>query len=331
MERVDYQQLLVQDLVNLDKTGELDYSPWYQRRSVWTTSQKSYLINTLHEQKPIPALYVRYSLDLDRGKTVREVVDGQQRTRAILEYCRDEFPARHPSAKERRSLSQLSRKQRQEFLLTALPVGYLLGASDSDVIEIFGRINSVSKNLNAQEKRNAQFSGEFKQFCLQQSASRVEFWRKYHIFTATDIARMNEVQFISDLTLNLLEGLSNLNQKKLDALYGQFDECFPGSSEMTRRLDRVFDFVVDLGPGAIRDTVFNRQPLFFSLLIALDSWGKLDSRRAEDALREMDARYRLESSRQTAGDREFVVASTATTQGIQQRRIRHDYICGFLG
>ena len=331
MERVDYQQLLVQDLVNLDKTGELDYSPWYQRRSVWTTSQKSYLINTLHEQKPIPALYVRYSLDLDRGKTVREVVDGQQRTRAILEYCRDEFPARHPSAKERRALSQLSRNQRQEFLLTALPVGYLLGASDSDVIEIFGRINSVSKNLNAQEKRNAQFSGEFKQFCLHQSASRVEFWRAYHIFTATDIARMNEVQFISDLTLNFMEGLSDLNQKKLDALYGQFDECFPSSSEMTRRLDRVFDFVVDLEPSAIRDTVFNRQPLFFSLLIALDSWKGLDGKKAEDALREMDARYRLESDRQTAADREFVAASTATTQRIRQRRIRHDYICGFLG
>ena len=331
MERVDYQQLLIQDLVNLNKTRELDYSPWYQRRSVWLTSQKSYLINTLHEQKPIPALYVRYSLDLDRGKTVREVVDGQQRTRAILEYCQDKFPARHPATGERRTLSQLSRKQRQEFLLTALPVGYLLGASDSDVIEIFGRINSVSKSLNAQEKRNAQFSGEFKQFCLEQAASRVDLWRAYHIFTANDIARMNEVQFVSELILNFLEGLSDLSQEKLNALYRKFDEHFPCYGEMTHRLDRVFDFVIDLNPAVVRDTVFNRQPLFFSLLVALDSRERLDGKRAEDALREMDARYRLESGRKTAADLDFVAASTATTQRIRQRKIRHDYICGFLG
>ena len=331
MERVDYQQLLVQDLVNLDKTGELDYSPWYQRRSVWTTSQKSYLINTLHEQKPIPSLYVRYALDMDRGKTVREVVDGQQRTRAILDYCQDKFPARHPATRERRTLSQLSRKQRQEFLLTALPVGYLLGASDSDVIEIFGRINSVSKSLNAQEKRNAQFSGEFKQFCLEQAASRVDLWRTYHIFSANDIARMNEVQFISDLTLNFMEGLSALNQKKINALYGQFDECFPRYSEMTHRLDLVFDLIVDLDPSAIRDTVFNRQPIFFSLLMVLNSRENLDSRRVEDALREMDARYRLESERQAVADLEFVAASTAATHQMRHRKIRHDYICRFLG
>ncbi|MBA2705885.1 MAG: hypothetical protein H0U60_18770 [Blastocatellia bacterium] len=30
MERVDYQSLVVQDLVNLHKAGELDLNPWYQ-------------------------------------------------------------------------------------------------------------------------------------------------------------------------------------------------------------------------------------------------------------------------------------------------------------
>ena len=212
MDRVDYQSLMVQDIRNLDSSGELNYSPWYQRRSVWTTPQKSYLINTLIEQKPIPAIYVRYSLDLDRGKTVREVVDGQQRIRAILGFCRNEFSAKHPENGARQIYSQLSRNTaRRPSRITAIPVGYLLGATDADVIDIFGRINSVSKSLNAQEKRNSAFSGEFKQFCLRQASSRVELWRAYNIFTANDIARMNEVQFISDLALNLLEGLSDFS------------------------------------------------------------------------------------------------------------------------
>ena len=330
MERVDYQQLLVQDILNLNNSGELDYSPWYQRRSVWTIPQKSYLINTLHEQKPIPTIYLRYMIDLDRGKTIREVVDGQQRIRAILEYCRDQFSALFPDSGDRRLLSQLNRVQRQNFLITSIPVAYLLGASDIDVIEIFGRINSVSKTLNPQERRNSKFSGSFKQFCLSQAATRVEFWRSYNIFTANDIARMQEVQFVSDLTFNLLYGLSDLNHGKLNGVYEKFDNNFPCDQDLAIRLDHLFDFIVDLNSSVISDTIFNRQPIFFSLLLILDTLQSLDAKSVEDALFDMDARYNLPNEQQTLLDRNFVAASTSSTQRLNQRQIRHSYIKSFL-
>ena len=330
MDRVDYQSLMVQDIRNLDNSGELNYSPWYQRRSVWTTPQKSYLINTLIEQKPIPAIYVRYSLDLDRGKTIREVVDGQQRIRAILGFCRNEFSVKPSEKGDRQTFSQLSRTQREGFLLTAIPVGYLLGATDADVIDIFGRINSVSKSLNAQEKRNSAFSGEFKQFCLHQASSRVELWRTYNIFTANDIARMNEVQFISDLALNLLEGLSDFSPAKLYDTYCKFDEDFPRQAEVAQRMDRLFDVIADIEPSVIRDTIFSRQPIFFSLLLVMDSMDKLEVPKVVASLYEIDARFHQDSEFQTEDDQQFVVASTATTQRIRQRTIRAAYIRRFL-
>jgi hypothetical protein len=37
MDRVEYQPLMVQDLINLNRQGELNLEPWYQRRSVWTS------------------------------------------------------------------------------------------------------------------------------------------------------------------------------------------------------------------------------------------------------------------------------------------------------
>ena len=330
MDRVDYQSLLVQDIRNLDDSGELNYSPWYQRRSVWTTPQKSYLINTLIEQKPIPAIFIRYVPDLDRGKTIREVVDGQQRIRAILGFCGNEFSVKHPEAGAKQTFSQLSRAQREAFLLTAIPVGYLLGATVPDVIDIFGRINSVSKNLNAQEKRNSQYSGEFKQFCLYQASSRVELWRTYNIFTANDIARMNEVQFISDLALNLLDGLSDFNPTRLSGTYRKFEEDFPRHDEVSQRMDRLFDFIVDIDPTVIRDTIFSRQPIFFSLLMVMDSMQKLETPKVVKALHEIDARYHQDSETQTEDDQQFVGASTATTQRIRQRKIRDVYIRRFL-
>ncbi len=215
-------------------------------------------------------------------------------------------------------------------MLTAIPVGYLLGATDADVIDIFGRISSVSKSLNAQEKRNSAFSGEFKQFCLHQASSRVELWRTYDIFTANDIARMNEVQFISDLALNLLEGLSDFSPAKLYNIYRKFDEDFPHQAEVAQRMDRLFDSLVDIGPSVIRDTIFRRQPIFFSLLLVMDSMKKLAVPKVVNSLYEIEARFHQDSEYQTEDDQQFVVASTATTQRIRQRTIRDAYIRRFL-
>ena len=94
MDRVDYQSLIVQDLLNDHKDGKLNLNPWYQRRSVWTAAQKSYLINTLFQRKPIPAIYIRHAIDLKQQRSIKEVVDGQQRSRAIIEYCSGNFLAR---------------------------------------------------------------------------------------------------------------------------------------------------------------------------------------------------------------------------------------------
>lgn len=327
MDRVEYQPLLIQDMLNYHRSGELNLSPWYQRRSTWTTPQKAYFINTLLEQKPIPAIYVRYSIDLDQGKTIKEIVDGQQRSRAIIEYCSDEFSAKSSPATARKTFSQLERTQRGTFLLTAIPIGNLVGATDEDVIDIFGRINSVSKTLNQQEKRNAAYSGELKQFCLSQASSRIAFWRHYNLFSANEIARMIEVQFISDVTYNMLNGLSDFSQKKVDDFYKEYDEDFPHYKTVAARLDRIFDFIAKLDVSSLRDTVFTRQPIFFSLLIVLDSLPTLDAKRIGKALHEIDDRYH---DAQNKKDQQFIDASSATTQRIRQREIRDTYLREFL-
>jgi hypothetical protein len=334
MDRVEYEKLIVQDLLNLNKNEELNLNPWYQRRSVWLPPQKAYLINTLFEKKPIPSLYIRHSLDIEAEKSIKEVVDGQQRIRAILEYAADSFSARHPNYTKRVKYSQLTRNEIESFKLTSVSVGYLLGATDEDVIEIFGRLNSVAKTLNAQEKRNAQFSGEYKQFCLRQAAMRVIMWRNLGVFTANDISRMEEVQFISDLILNLLNGLSDYSTAKLYNIYKEFDNEFPKQAEISKRLERVFSHLAALKPDSVSDTVFSRPPLFFSLCIVIDSIPKgLHVTKTEAALFEID--HIIRSDTPIAGrskeEGDFITACTASTQRIKQRKIRHAFIRTRLG
>lgn len=332
MERVDYQSLVIQDVLNLEKQGELNLNPWYQRRSVWKESQKSYLINTLFERKPIPTIYIRHTIDIEKEKSIKEVVDGQQRIRAILSYYKDEISSLHPEIGKRVKYKELNGLQKQKFLMTPLPVGYLQSATDADVIDIFARINSVAKSLNSQEKRNAQYSGLFKQFCVAESTKRLEFFRKYGIFSANDFSRMNEVQFMADLIINLIDGLTGYSSKKLDDYYKRYDDNFEYGEETSIKLNNIFDNIICLNPDVIMNTIFQRPPLFFSLIMAIqDRLQDIDTKRLEQSLIDIDAIYNIEEIKEKSPkDIDFYNAISATTQGEKQRKIRDEYIKGFI-
>lgn len=336
MERVDYESMLVQDLLNAHTRGELNVSPWYQRRSVWTTAHKSYLINSIFSTMPVPTIYLRHTLDIERELTVKEVVDGQQRCRSLIDFRNNLFNARHPAHARRIYFRDLTGAQREQFLMSKLPTAQLIGADDADVIEIFGRLNAVSKTLNAQEKRAAQYSGEFHQFCLKQSVRHLPLWRDRGIFSATEISRMQEVQFIADLSLSMLNGITDFQAARITRAYREWDEEFPQREELSQRFDRVFNQIAALRPESIKDSIFHRSPLFYSLIVVLDSLGSdgrtLSPRYIEDCLAEIDARFN--DSRPITGrpeqDVEFVSASTSTTQRIRQRNVRDRYIRSYF-
>ncbi|WP_295051388.1 hypothetical protein, partial [Sulfuricurvum sp.] len=193
----------------------------------------------------------------------------------------------------------------------------------------FGRINSVSKSLNGQEKRNAAYSGEMKQLCLRQASSRVSFWRNCNVFTANDIARMSEVQFVSDLIYSLINGLSGYSASYLDNMYKMYDESFPQMDEISNQLDFIFDFAASINPEKISDTIFNRQPIFFSLLYVIHTKQTLSIKKVEQAIIEIDERFSSDINKSDE-DINFYNACSSTTQGIASRRIRHSYILSFM-
>jgi hypothetical protein len=333
MERVDYESMVIQDIINAHQREELNISPWYQRRAVWTNAHKSYLINSIFELMPVPSIYIRHTIDLERERTVKEVVDGQQRVRSILDYRGDGFTARHPEHAGRVKYSELTVGQRNTFLMSKLPVAYLIGADDSDVIEIFGRLNAVSKTLNAQEKRSAQYSGEFHQFCLREAVVRLPIWRNFNIFTANDISRMGEVQFTAELSMALVRGLSDYSAKRIDDAYREWDEDFPDRVQVAKRLERIYLAVAALRTEVIKETIFARSPVFYSLALVLDARTKIPNTAVlEQIMVDIDARFNdaRPASERPREDLAFVAACTASTQRIRSRQVRFDYIESFF-
>ena len=145
---------------------------------------------------------------------------------------------------------------------------------------------------------------------------------------------MQEVQFIADLSISMLDGIIDFQAARITRAYKIWDEDFPEKSELDRRFDRVFDYIASVKPEAFRDTVFNRSPLFYSLVVVLDSLPKLPSPAATaDLLFEIDNRFLdpRPTSERPEQDLAFVNASTATTQRIRQRTTRDTYIRSFFG
>lgn len=330
MERVDYESLLIQDILNSHERKELDISPWYQRRAVWTPPQKAYLINTVHEKKPVPSIYIRHKIDLESEKSLKEVVDGQQRIRCVLEYRQGDFAARHPAHDRPVKYEQLTKNERIAFLQTALSVGYLVGASDRDVIEIFARINTVAKTLNPQEKRNAAFSGAFKQFALAEAVERLPFWRENTIFTDNDISRMIEVQFVSDLVMNLIEGLQDFSASHLTSYYSKNDIQFAPESDIKKRLDRLFSQILALPSGTLKGTVFARPQVLFNLLLVLDGLAKTPSVNAiQKCIEDIDSRVeavRSGENRSALTPDVYEAFTGGNMHRIRSRRVRRDTI-----
>lgn len=332
MLRVDYESVVIQDIENFHKRDELNLNPWYQRRSVWSNSQKAYLINSIFENKPIPTCYVRHYLDVDNEKSIKEVVDGQQRLRAVLSFLNDEFAAPKISGGNRVKYSALSPAERAKFRMQKLSIGYLIDAGNNDVIDIFGRLNSVSKTLNDQEKRNARFSGAMKQFCLRQGAMYVDFWKDSRLFSATEISRMTEVQFSSELTYNLMNGLSDLSQDRLNRMYLEHDEDFVKANQVAKRFDAVMKLMLVVEDD-IEASVFSRAPIFFSLFLAVDA-NKVSTKKIRSVIAEIDQIYNEIDENGPSGvdaaDADFYNACVASTQRIKSRQVRHDYIAALL-
>lgn len=334
MERVDYERIIIRELLDAYERNELNIHPWYQRRSVWTRPHKAYLVNTLLEKKPIPSIYVRHYIDIETEKSIREIVDGQQRILSILNYVDNQFAARHPNHRNRVRYEQLSPSERRSFLNISISIGYLIEADDSDVIEIFGRLNSVAKTLNDQEKRNARFGGEVKQFTLREASKRVQLWRNLGIFSATNIARMLEVEFISELAMNMTDGLSGHNEARINRYYQMYDDDFPHRDDLEMRFETVFVKITEVERSAINDTIFSRIPLFFTLCFVLDTIrGDITKSRLEQGLYGIDEIYNTDIplTEREQDDADFIVACTATTQGMNQRRVRDSYVREKLG
>jgi hypothetical protein len=256
MKSFDSRTYSINEFVEWDKGKQLKLNPSFQRRQVWSDKAKSYLMDTILRGKPISKIFIRQRINVTTKKSLREVVDGQQRLRTILSYIKDGFVVSKRQNKEHGGnlFSQLLEDVQAAVLSYELSVDLLINLPDSEVLDIFGRLNSYAVILNEREKINATHFGSFKILADDIGRKYYEYWTKQGILSARDILRMKEVNLVADLLIAMKEGIKS--KKRIKKYYDQYEEEYEEDTDvLAARFDKVLATMGKLYPEGLAAVV----------------------------------------------------------------------------
>ena len=268
----------VANFLSWAKNGELALSPSFQRRPVWPKKAKSYLIDTLSRGLPIPIVFVREITDIDTLKTIREVVDGQQRLRTLISFIdpaslkdfkesADKFQITRTHNKELslKDFSEFPDQVRKNLLSYQIPVHVLPpDMPDSQVLDIFRRMNATGTKLNKQELRNAEFFGQFIQSVYASAHGNLQRWRRWGIFSEQQIARMDEAEFVSELYILIMNGISEQSEAVITKAYKDYDTEFPNREQIEDRFSNVMAVIEDAFGEKIAKSRISNRGIFYA-------------------------------------------------------------------
>jgi len=129
--------------------GKLNIRPAFQREFVYKSAQRDAVIETVRQGFP---LNVMYWVRNEEGGF--EMLDGQQRTLSICQYVNNEFSIDH------NKFENLTKEEQAAILNYELTI-YICEGGEREKLKWFEVVNTAGEQLNAQERRNAQYTGKW--------------------------------------------------------------------------------------------------------------------------------------------------------------------------
>ena len=246
MKKTTSKVVTISDLVQWNQKNEIELSPKYQRNSVWNENAKSYLIDTIIRGLPIPPIFLRQSVDINTKSTSREIIDGQQRVRTILEYVVNEnfsIKKAHNNQFGGMIYSDLDDEIKEAILEYEILTVVVLEKDDTVVYDMFARLNSNNYVLNKQEIRNSIYWGDFKVLVNRLSYSWRDFFSQFYIFNDKDFSRMKDSELINSLIILSIDGLISETPKIVEGYYKKYNESFELMEETEYKINLVMDFI----------------------------------------------------------------------------------------
>jgi len=278
MSELASQPTSIQSVYSWYREDKLFVNRRYQRKLVWTLEEKQRLVESILKSYPIPAILIA---ERAGGGGTYEIIDGLQRLHAIVSFMETSFHTlegnyfdvkQFPTAKGyadqglfeiNGSDKHLTQKEVSAVLDYTLALSVMRNATDAEVNDVFGRINTYGHRLSDQERRQAGVENEFSQLVRKIACTvrgdasadvlplkampsisidlpmakhgyevRAEevFWVNQGILRSTDLRDSMDEQCIADISACIVGG--QLIERSKDAL----DEIYDSATEECERV-----------------------------------------------------------------------------------------------
>jgi hypothetical protein len=313
LRKVEVDSWTVQQFSAAHQDKSLDTSPEYQRRTVWKTNDKIFLLDSVARKLPIGA--VTLFVDKSKGYDEYEVLDGKQRLTTILDYLQDDFAIKRAvvtkvtaeDEDERtdddsavttyydRLFSQLDHPDRMNILQYRIPV-FIVEGDRKDAVFAFYRMNRTNYTLKPQEIRHAVFFGTYFLNLVHEIEEQLRndlsdgqyFLPHIGVVSRQNLERMHDIQLFSELLILLLHGPQH-RRDTIDSWYETYLDPTPTiRTDLHNKAERLKQICAQLfnifGQTTMQTWHFpsNCENDYYALVGALDRHGPLTKPQLDD-------------------------------------------------
>ena len=339
------------NLVNDVKKGRLIPDAYFQRNLVWREVHNKDFIKTILLGYPFPQIFIsKGKIDIASMSTISCIVDGQQRTNAIVKFIENQYEV------DGKYFNDLTDDEKSDFLKYEIAVIELdVENDDPKVQEIFQRINRTSNSLSIIEKMASEYSTAEFMLVAKLLANEIELdfeggqddlredpniprdffiWAKKQkvarfqhlitekgVFTTRDIARKVHLMHILNIMSTVLTDFFNRNERTI-ALLNDYGINFYDKDLIIETLEKTADKILKL--KLKQKSIWYNKSNSFSLIIGISKLGVDGENLNLDLLKTNLEQFELE----IPGD--FKLASTEGVNNKKERETRDFYVTKIL-
>jgi hypothetical protein len=331
---MDSNKLVISEFYENDKAGKYEYATIYQREKVWSEEKKSFLIDSILKNYPIPPVFFRMKIDPDTGITKYDVIDGKQRLTTIRDFVEGKVSLPEDFGDDSignpelngASFSDLDKldKYKKQFWRYRIPIIFIETEDTTLIKNVFDRLNRNGEPLVAQELRHAQF-GETPFYGLIEKLASKHVWRSC-FEQVLEIDRMEDKEFTSELLILLLEKkILSYTKETLDDYYKKWAKLDVGENE--KKYCEVMEYItkMDLDYSGQMKRVSHLYAIWVVAVLAYEQ--DIDPKLLGKCIHKFYVEYF--SKKDCVGYEEYKKSMSSATKGVSSRRKRVNALLAF--
>lgn len=330
--------------------NKYNFNAEYQRRgNIWEEDKKSFLIDSIFKNYPIPAIFMRPIVDKN-GKTTYDVIDGKQRLETIVSFIENKialtqyfdedkfFDENNAYAAEKISGMYFEEIKKEKIAISyikqfwtyALQVEYLY-EDDTDLISsVFDRLNRNGEPLTQQELRNAKYSSNYIMKCIRELTKGSVFFSEK--LSKLKMSRMEDEEIVSELLLLIIDNqILDSNPDKLNKKYEQYKSNKKKLDSAKIKFYEIIDFMESLNIDFSKNKRLYRSTHLYTLFTVC--WyciiNNISSKSIKDSINKFYDMYFSPQKGYIGYFKDYKDAASSRTRSDAQRKKRMEAILKF--